>query len=486
MNLEFIRPFIKYVPEIKLPKRHVPFKEKLMWTLSVLALFFLMGTIYPVKVSFEDLGKLGASYQQFQIVFASNLATLTSVGIGPIVTSSIVLQLLVGSKMIEIDLTKSEGKALFQGTQKILTVFIALFEAAAVVIGLRLGSTYLGAAWSPLDPIVLGAIFQIALGSIMLMYMDEIVSKWGIGSGIGLFIAGGVSLHIISGSINFLYFIDADKWPSGIGYIPDFFRQLLAGGNSDILSILLILFPIVATVIVFLVTVFAESMRLEIPLSYGGVRGVGGRYPLKFFYVSNIPVILTAALLANVQMLPGIVGVSPSTPLSEMNPIQHVVTDFVGYVTLNGYRSTHTNLHGILDPRNINQLFHFDAVLHLIIYGIVFLSMCILFGKFWVETTGLGSEQVAEQIQRGGMQIPGFRRDKRVIERVLNRYIPQITIISSIAVGLVAFGADLLGAMGSGTGILLTVGILYRLYEEMQKEQMADMHPAFRRMMGKE
>ena len=83
------------------------------------------------------------------------------------------------------------------------------------------------------------------------------------------------------------------------------------------------------------------------------------------------------------------------------------------------------------------------------------------------------------------MQIPGFRRDKRVIERVLNRYIPQITIISSVAVGLLAAGADLLGAVGSGTGILLTVGILYRLYEEIQKEQMSEMHPTFRKFMGK-
>jgi len=109
----------------------------------------------------------------------------------------------------------------------------------------------------------------------------------------------------------------------------------------------------------------------------------------------------------------------------------------------------------------------------------------VLFGKFWVETTGLGADRVAEQIQKGGMQIPGFRRDQRVVERVLNRYIPQITIISSLSVGLLAVGADLLGAMGSGTGILLTVGILYRLYEEIEKEQMADMHPAFRKFMGK-
>ena len=118
-------------------------------------------------------------------------------------------------------------------------------------------------------------------------------------------------------------------------------------------------------------------------------------------------------------------------------------------------------------------------------YFIVFVLLCVLFGKFWVETTGLSADQVAEQIQKGGMQIPGYRRDKRVIERVLNKYIPQITVISSVAVGLLAASADLLGAIGSGTGILLTVGILYRLYEDIQKEQMSEMHPAFKKLMGK-
>lgn len=248
----------------------------------------------------------------------------------------------------------------------------------------------------------------------------------------------------------------------------------------------ILLFPLIATIIVFLIAVYAESMRLEIPLSYGGVRGVGGRYPLKFFYVSNIPVILTAALLANVQMLPAIVGINIQNPLpySQMNSLQQAVTTFVQYVTI-GQLSGTTGNPGILNPANIFMLANPQIILHLIIYLTLFLLLCILFGKFWVETTGLGADRVAEQIQQGGMQIPGFRRDQRVVERVLNRYIPQITIIDSVSVGLLAVLADLTGAMGSGTGILLTVGILYRLYEEIEKEQMADMHPAFRKFMGK-
>ncbi len=465
LNLEFVRPLIRYIPEVKLPKKHVPFKEKLAWTSVILFLFFVMGVIYPVGVSPDDFQ---GGYLQMQIIFASQMGSIISTGIGPIVTASIILQLLVGAKMIDLDLTNNDHKALFQATQKILTVIIAVFEAAAVVIGFRLGSSFLGESWAATHPIVMSAMFQIALGSILLMYLDEVVSKWGIGSGIGLFIAGGVSKTIIAGSFNMIQ----DSSGYYLGLVPRFMQLLMEG-----IIALEVIFPVIATIIVFLMVVYGESMRLEIPLSYGGIRGVGGRYPLKFFYVSNIPVILASALLMNVQMWARFVGVDVNNP-ENLGLIQSIFYNVSFYATLG-------NLHGIISPTTWYRLIDVGVLGHLIIYSILFIALCILFGKFWVETTGLGAEQVADQIQQGGMHIPGFRRDKRVVQRVLNRYIPQITIISSIAIGMLAVGADLLGALGSGTGILLTVGILYRLYEEIQKEQMADMHPAFRRFMGK-
>ncbi|MEA1925579.1 MAG: preprotein translocase subunit SecY [Candidatus Altiarchaeota archaeon] len=471
MNLEFIRPFIKYLPEVKIPRKHISFKEKLMWTFSVLVLFFVMGVIYPTGVSRGDIPE---AFQIYQIIFASNMGSLISVGIGPIVTSSIILQLLVGSKMIDLDLGKPDNQALFQGTQKILTVLIAFFEAAGVVIGFQLGGGFLGAEWGMFHPLVLFIIFQVAMGSILLMFLDEVVSKWGIGSGIGLFIAGGVSQQIMAASLSFLT-TETDF----VGRIPYTIVSFLNGSvsffglfSSDYL------FPMIAVVIVFLVVVLGESMRLEIPLSYGGVRGVGGRYPLKFFYVSNIPVILAAALLANVRMWANIVGVDIDNP----PPNPDFIQEFVYQV---GHNITLGNLYGLLSPDNLGMFLEPNIISHLFFYTLSFVGLCVIFGKFWVETTGLSAENVADQIQGGGMQIPGFRRDKRVIERVLNRYIPQITIISSVAVGLLALVADLMGAFGSGTGILLTVGILHNLYEQVQQEQMSEMHPAFRKFMGK-
>lgn len=463
MNLEFIRPLIKYIPEVEIPKKAVPFKEKLMWTSLALLLFFIMGNIYPYGVTTESLQKHIQNFEAMTMIFASSIGSLTSVGIGPIVTSSIILQLLVGADIIDIDMKKPEGKALFQGTQKILTIILAFFESSALVVATNMVEG---------TGLIVFTVLQIAMGSILLMYLDEVVSKWGIGSGISLFIAGGVSQSIITGSFNFL------KPVAGIGYagiIPQFISQLMVGNFSWIL-----LFPIGATIIVFLTVVYCEAMRIEIPLSYGGIRGVGGRIPLRFFYISNIPVILAAALLANINMWTRVVGVDISSTASveSMSTWQYIVYTVGRYITLG-------DLYKILSPDNWHMLADSAVLLHMLVYTLFFCGLCVLFGQFWVQTTGLDSESMAKQINEGGMHRPGFRPDKRIIKNMLGKYIPQLTVISSVAVGLLAVGADFMGALGSGTGILLTVGIIYRLYEELKKEQMADMSPMFRRFMGK-
>ncbi len=106
----------------------------------------------------------------------------------------------------------------------------------------------------------------------------------------------------------------------------------------------------------------------------------------------------------------------------------------------------------------------------------------MMFARFWIATTNMGADSVAKQIQSSGMQIPGFRRDPAILERVLQRYIPVVTIISGGAVGALAAGADMIGTVGnaSGTGVLLSVGIMIQMYEAIGREQMMEMHPVLR------
>jgi preprotein translocase subunit SecY len=121
---------------------------------------------------------------------------------------------------------------------------------------------------------------------------------------------------------------------------------------------------------------------------------------------------------------------------------------------------------------------------HVIVYIIFMMFLCVIFGQFWVETTGMGPKEVAEQLDRSGLQIPGFRRDPRVVEKKLADYIPNIVILGSAFVGLLAALADLTGALGTGTGILLTVGILYRMYQDLENQRMFDTYSSLGGLLG--
>jgi preprotein translocase subunit SecY len=83
-----------------------------------------------------------------------------------------------------------------------------------------------------------------------------------------------------------------------------------------------------------------------------------------------------------------------------------------------------------------------------------------------------------------GMQIPGYRRSGRPIETILKRYIPVVTVLGGIIIGLIAGIADFLGCFGSGVGIMLAVGIIYQYYELLMRERASEMFPAFRRILG--
>ena len=430
--LHKIRPILEYIPEVKRPERDIPFKEKLKWTGIVLILYFIMGSI--------DLYTGGAQippiFEFWQTVTASKMGTLITLGIGPIVTAGIIMQLLVGSEVIKLDLSQPENRALFQGLQKLLAIFLCFFE----------GVLFVGAgAFGPLSPVMaLILILQLAIGAILLIYLDEVVSRYGICSGIGLFIAAGVSQTIFVGALG----------PEG--YLWKFIDAMVQGALGAALEFIL---PIIGTIVVFLVVVYVECLRVEIPLAHGRIRGAVGKYPIRFVYVSNIPVIFTAALFANIQLW-GMFLAKMGFPILG-HFVEGRAVDGIAY-----YFTTPYGLSSVLsDP------------IHAIVYAILMAVFCIIFGIFWVETSGLDAKSMARRLGNLNMAIKGFRKSTKTIEQRLKRYIMPITVMSSAFIGLLAAGADFTGALGRGTGVLLTVSIVYRVYEQILQEQISELHP---------
>ena len=107
-----------------------------------------------------------------------------------------------------------------------------------------------------------------------------------------------------------------------------------------------------------------------------------------------------------------------------------------------------------------------------------------MLGRVWVEVSGLAPRDIARQIIDSGMQVPGFRRSEKIIERILKRYIPTLVILNGIIIALLSFMADSLGALTSGTGLLIAIGITHQYAETISKEVAAEQYPGMRGFLG--
>ncbi len=456
--------FLKNLPEVTHPtQKKLSFKEKLKWTGIMLVLFFILGLV--------PLFGLGQNaLQQFEllsVILGASFGSIISLGIGPIVTASIVLQLLNGSGLVKFDLTSKEGKQRFTGVQKLLALFFVIFEACIYVFMGGLAPPEAAVGTALFFQLELLLIFQLILGGLMIMFMDEVVSKWGFGSGISLFIVAGVSQSLF---IRLLSPLPSPTNPGvATGAIPALFQSLAAG---DPQTALLMVAGIASTAVIFAIAVYAQAMKVEIPLSFGRVRGHGIRWPLHFIYTSNIPIILVSALLANVQLwarllqnwgfpiLGTFAGNSPATGLvSWITPPDVIGSAIRGGLTL-------------------------GTVFQGLTYALLLTIGAVVFSWFWVQTSGMDARSQAKQIMSSGLQIPGFRKDERVLERLLTRYISPLTIMGAIVVGLLSGLADVSGALTQGTSLLLSVMIIYRLYEDIARQHMMDMNPMMRKFMG--
>lgn len=455
--LDFFDPVLKILPEVKAPEQKPNLKTRLLWTALVLVLFFVMGEILLIGVDLDrSLG--GQGLETVQTLLASHIGTLLTLGIGPIVLASIILQLMIGGKLIPLDLTNPKDRAKFSGFQKLLAIVLSFFEALAFTGFAGLFPSLL----VPLPGFGLILMLQVALGAILIIYLDEVVSKYGIGSGIGLFIAAGVA-----GSFFWQVFSPPEI---GRAVLFNIFSWISTGQISLALPLIIAL---LFAVVILLVVVFAEGMHVNIPVALG-TKAMGGRFPVKFLYVSNMPVILASALFANIQIVSTIVGSSG---------IFGEIVSRIAWATSVPRIGSFGLVEGIIFQGLSSAVL--IEILHAFVYIGILVVLAVVFGKFWVELGGQSTSAVADQLQKSGMYIPGFRRDPRIIKSVLNRYIPPITILGSIFVGLLAGFSDIItGTLVSGIGILLTVGIVYRMYEELARQQVSDMHPLLKKFLG--
>ncbi|MGD0203545.1 MAG: preprotein translocase subunit SecY [Candidatus Bathyarchaeia archaeon] len=471
--LGLFKPIGRVLPEIKKPERKVSFNEKIFWTGLVLIIYLVMAEIplYGISASAQS------SFSSLRVIFASNNGTLMQLGIGPIVTAGLILQLLAGSSIIECDMSNAEDRGLFTSASKVFTILLTGIQTSAYLISGMFG-TITGSA-------TLVIFFELLSTGVIVMLMDELVQKgWGLGSGISLFIMAGVAQSVIWDTFSPTTGLFVGSLSAYLSHGQTFLSWVV-GTASGVYPSLIGLF---ATIGAFLVVIYLNGVRIELPMSYAGYKGFRSRYPIKLLYVSNLPVIFASALFANVYFFSELLWSSQGRPAPGTNLLFRIIGDF--NVTTSGTgTSASTNIVPVgglafftTAPANIEQVLL--NPLRAAAYLGILVAFCAVFSLIWLEVGGLGPAKVAKQLMDSGMQIPGYRRSGRPIEAVLKRYIPVVTVLGGIIVGCVAASANFFGAFGTGTGILLSVGIIYQYYELLMQERAAEMYPAFRRILG--
>ena len=458
-----LKSLLYNLPEVKHPEeKKLSFNVKLKWTLIILAAFFILANISLFGLAQNSLER----FEYLAIILGTDFGSVISLGIGPIVMASIILQLLVGSGILKIDVTTSDGKKLFQGIQKIGVLVFIVFEACVYVLmgGLQATPGYAGIV-----------IFQLMLGGLAIMLMDEVTTKWGFGSGVSIFIVAGVAWRLFNGLFQFI-------GAQGENCLADFSGTPCAGNILIILQsvingapreALLAIFAIAVTALIFCAVVWTQSLKVEVPLSYDRMRGYSMKWPLAFFYTSNIPVILTAALVANIQLFGSLVE----------KAFGHA-TWFGGFSqgrAISGFSFWlgDSNLVESIIRGNLQTIQIFQALSHLLF----FMGFSVLFAIFWVKTSGMDARAQAKKIVASGLQIPGFRKDERVLEAILSRYVMPLTVMGGLTIGALAALTDSLGALTSGTAILLAVMIMYQLWQNVAHQHALDMHPILRKVI---
>jgi len=460
--LNVISPLLTWLPEVAKPDRKVPFREKVLWTIITLFIFLVCCQIplYGIKI-----GQGTDPFYWMRVILASNRGTLMELGISPIVTSGMVMQLLAGAKIIEVDQSIPEDRKNFEGAQKLFGILITIGEACAYVLsgmyGEIRGEDGIGAG----NAIII--IIQLFCAGIVVIVLDELLQKgYGLGSGISLFIATNICESIVwkafspttqntgrgsefEGAIIALFHLLITKTDKVRALKEAFYRQNM----PNIMNLL-------STIVVFLIVIYFQGFRVELPVKYAKQRGQQGTYPIKLFYTSNMPIILQTALVSNLYFISQLLHKRYPTNLivglfgrwQEQGGGQSIPVGGMAY-----YVSPPGSLSAVLaDP--FRALFYISFIL----------GSCALFSKTWIEVSGSSSKDVAKQLRDQQMVMKGHRDGS--LKKVLDRHIPVAAAFGGICIGALTVFADFMGAIGSGTGILLAVTIIYQYFEIFTKE----------------
>jgi protein transport protein SEC61 subunit alpha len=465
--IDAVKPFQPLLPDVKKAREGtVTGADKLLWSGLALLVFLVCRQVPIYGVNLDNTPD---PFYWMRVILASERGSLMELGMSPIITSGMILQLAQGTHMIDVDMDKKSDRQLFNSANKVLALIMTVGQALVYVLSGMYGSV---SALGPVNATLI--VVQLTFAGVVVVLLDQLLSSgYGIGNGISLFIACNVCESILWKAFSPM----TQNGPRGTEFQGAFIatvhfmfsreNKLTALKDAFFRPELPNLSNMMATVLVFVVVIYLQSVRVEVGLQ--GPNGESQIYPIKLFYTSNIPIILQAALISNMYFL--------SQVLFQRYPTNIFVRLFGTWTDPDRGRSQPIGgmAYYLSPPVDLDDIL--DNKFRALFYVVFVLVSCGLFSLLWTQVSGTTAGKVAKSLKAQKLALRAHRKKKgdadSSLSRHLNRYIPTAAMFGGMCIGALTVFADFLGALGSGTGILLSVTIIYGIYEELEKDRRA-------------
>ncbi len=400
-------------------------RKRILFTIGALIVFRLLATIPIPGIDSVSLSRLLAGNQflgLLDIFSGGGISKLSIVmlGVGPYITGSIIMQLLTMMIPKMKAMVQDEGDL---GRQKLsqysrlIAVPLAIFQAFAFIKLFQSQNVIPEMA----GMVLLVNVLVIAAGSLLLMWIGELVSEFGIGNGVSLIIFAGI-----------------------VAVIPQRITQIFASFDAAQIP-LYILSLVISLVVIISVVVITEAER-SVPVTYAKqVRGnkvyggVSTYLPLRLNQAGVIPIIFALSILLFPQIISNYFIKSTNNTIAD---IASSVSSFLA-----------------------NQTAH----------AIMYFLLVFIFTYFYTALT-FDPKQISENLQKGGAFIPGVRPGEATQE-YLGKIVTRITLVGALFLGFIAvlpliiqgFTGNQSLAIG-GTALLIVVSVVLDLLKKIDAQ----------------
>jgi len=403
-------------------------RNKIIFVLAAFAIFRLMANIPIPGIDAVSLKNFFNQFQMFQLLGAftggsMDRLSVAMLGLGPYITAIIILQLLTMIFPRLEKMYKEEGEAgrtKFNQYARIATVPLALLQGWAMLTLLQRQGVI--SFPSPME--MIASLLTITAGSMLLMWIGELVTEKGIGNGVSLLIFAGIIADFPNNIQKMISsYTDASQIP---GYI----------------AFLLVSVATIAAV------VLVNEARRNIPVSYAkrvrGMKTVGGvstYLPLNINPAGVIPIIFALSILLFPSMIANFLISS---------------SGWVGDAA-----------------RAVNNLFQADSVFYMACYFI----LVVLFTYFYTAVT-FDPKQISGNLQKMGGFIPGIRPGTPTAD-YLHYILNRVLLVGAIFLGLIAIMPQIVGSatgigtfsfMIGGTSLLIAVSVILETMRQIKAQ----------------